>query len=185
VSLSMARHLIPSESVIFDTPAQDTLIVGLGNPLRGDDGVGVRVVQLLAAKELPVGVETVDGGTQGLELVNLMEGWQRVILVDAANLGQAQGQFMRFSLDETRLLDTHEPVSIHAAGLRDALLLAQALGVLPAEVIIYGVQPANLDWDTELSPRVEAAVPEIANRILEELDQTSLHVGDETSEPQT
>lgn len=185
MSLSMARHLVPSESVTFDAPTQDTLIVGLGNPLRGDDGVGIRVVELLAARELPVGVEVVDGGTQGLELVNLIEGWQRVILVDAANLGLAQGQFRRFSLDETRLLDVHEPMSIHAAGLRDALLLAQALGVLPGEVIIYGVQPAKLDWETELSPQVEAAIPEITNCILDELEQTSLPVGDFSSEPQT
>jgi hydrogenase maturation protease len=175
----------PGEATTFNTPAQDTLIVGLGNPLRGDDGVGVRVAQLLAATELPVGVEVVDGGTQGLELANLMEGWQRVILVDAANLGQVQGQFLRFSLDETRLLDTHEPVSIHAAGLRDALLLAQALGVLPGEVIIYGVQPASLDWDTVLSPEVEAAVPEIAGCILDELAQVSLPVGDERNQAHT
>jgi hydrogenase maturation protease len=171
--------------VTFDAPAQGTLIVGLGNPLRGDDGVGVRVVQLLAAKDLPDGVETVDGGTLGLDLVNLMEGWQRVILVDAANVGRDHGQFVRFTLDETRLLNTHEPVSIHAAGLRDALLLAQVLGALPEKVIIYGVQPANLDWNTELSPLVEATIPEIANCILGELEQTSLPRDDRSSKPQT
>jgi hydrogenase maturation protease len=174
VSRSRDKYQLPGENVTFDTPARETLIVGLGNPLRGDDGVGVRIVQLLAAQELPDGVEVVDGGTQGLELVSLMEGWEQVILVDAANVGKTHGEFVRFRLDEARLLGSDEQVSVHAAGLRDALLLAQALQVLPEEVVIYGVQPANLDWDAELSPQVEAAIPEIIGCILDELDAKEL-----------
>lgn len=182
MSRSQGKQQLPGGNVIFDTPVRDTLVVGLGNPLRGDDGVGVRVVQSLAMQELPVGVELSDGGTRGLELVNLMEGWQRVILVDAANVGKAHGEFVRFGLDEARLLGSHERISVHAAGLQDALLLAQVLGVLPEEVVIYGVQPARLDWDAELSPQVEAAVPEIARCILNELYERSLTVDDGTRE---
>jgi hydrogenase maturation protease len=182
VSRSKDKQPLPGENVKFDMPARDTLVVGLGNLLRGDDGVGVRVVQSLATQELPVGVELADGGTQGLELVNLMEGWQRVILVDAANVGQDHGQFVRFGLEEVRLLGSNEQISVHAAGLRDALLLAQVLGVLPEEVIIYGVQPASLDWDAGLSPQVEAAVPEIARCILNELYEQSQPVNDGTGE---
>jgi hydrogenase maturation protease len=182
VSRSKDKQPLPGENVTFDMPTRDTLVVGLGNLLRGDDGVGVRVVQSLATQELPVGVELADGSTQGLELVNLMEGWHRVILVDAANVGKTHGEFVRFRLDEARLLGSHERISVHAAGLRDALLLAQVLGVLPEEVVIYGVQPARLDWDTELSPQVEAAVPEIARCILNELYERSLPVNDGTRE---
>jgi hydrogenase maturation protease len=145
-----------------------TLIVGLGNPLRGDDGVGVRVAQALTGWVLPDGVKVVDGGTPGLELVNLMEDWPRVILVDAANVGRKAGQFVRFTLDETRLLGQDQHLSVHGAGLRDALLLAQALDVLPAEVIIFGVQPARLDWQEGLSPEVEAALPGLVQSVLKE-----------------
>ena len=70
------------------TARPSSLIIGLGNPLRGDDGVGVRVVQALAERALPAGVEVVDGGTQGLGLVSLLEGQKRVILVDAADVGK-------------------------------------------------------------------------------------------------
>jgi hydrogenase maturation protease len=146
-----------------------TLIVGLGNPLRGDDGVGVRVAESLAGLALPDAVEVVDGGTPGLELVNLMEGWLRVILVDAAHVGREAGQFVRFTLDQARLPGQDEHLSIHAAGLRDALLLAQVLGVLPDEVIIFGVQPACLDWHEGLSPEVEAALPALVQSILKEV----------------
>jgi hydrogenase maturation protease len=147
----------------------DTLVIGLGNPLRGDDGIGVRVVQSLATQAVPDGVEVVDGGTEGLGLVNLMEGWPRVILVDAADMGRTPGEFVRFTLDEADLLGDDQHLSVHAAGPRDALLLAHVLQTLPDEIVIYGVQPANLDWDDELSPEVAAALPQIIRSILDEL----------------
>lgn len=153
-----------------------TLIIGLGNPLRGDDGVGVCAAQMLASRPLPRGVEVVDGGTQGLGIVNLMEGRRRVVLVDAADVSKAPGEFARFTLDETRLLDDPTErdargdgrLSVHDAGLRDALLLAQALKMLPKEVIIFGVQPARLEWDSSLSPEVEATLPKLIAAVLEE-----------------
>ena len=148
-----------------------TLVIGLGNSLRGDDGVGVRVAQVLAQQTLPVDVEVVDGGTQGVGIVNQMEDRQRVILVDAANMGQPPGRFVRFTLDEARLLGDDRQLSVHAAGLRDALLLAQALKVLPGEVVIFGVQPANLAWNNALSSQVETILPDLIAAILAELEQ--------------
>jgi hydrogenase maturation protease len=148
-----------------------TLVIGLGNPLRGDDGVGIRVAQMLAEQTLPFDVEVVDGGTQGLGLINLMEGRQRVILIDAAEIGQSPGQFARFTLDEAHLPGDDQHLSIHAAGLRDALLLAEALGMLPREVIIFGVQPANLEWDSALSAQIEAILPDLSEAVLAELEK--------------
>lgn len=152
-----------------------TLIIGLGNPLRSDDGVGVRLAQMLATHPLPPSVEVVDGGTLGLGIVNVMEGRRRVILVDAADLGKSPGQFARFTLDETHLLDeAHLPsdndqqLSVHGAGLREALLLAHALEMLPGQVIIFGVQPASLEWDDTLTPQVEKTLPDLLAAVLAE-----------------
>ena len=150
-----------------------TLIIGLGNPLRGDDGVGVRAAQALAEQKLPPGVEVLDGGTQGLGIVNLLEGRQRVIFVDAADMGAAPGEFRRFTLDEAQLLGNDRHLSLHNANLRDALLLAQALDMLPAEVIIFGVQPASLEWKTSLSPAVEAALPKLLEAVSFQLSAVS------------
>jgi hydrogenase maturation protease len=145
-----------------------TIVIGLGNPLRGDDGVGVRAVQMLASRSLPPDVELVDGGTQGLGIVNLIEGRQRAILIDAADVGQPPGRFVRFTMTEADLLGDDQQLSIHAAGLRDALLLAQALQILP-EIVIFGVQPAYLGWKKGLSPEVEAALPELVTAVMAEL----------------
>ena len=148
---------------------QATLVIGLGNPLRGDDGVGIRVIQALAEYDLPHNVEVLDGGTQGLGLVNLLEGQQRVIFVDAADVGQSPGEFVRFTLAEARLLGNETQLSVHAAGLREALLLAQALKMLPPEVLIFGVQPESLAWKTGLSPPVEAGLAKLVSAIMVEL----------------
>lgn len=149
-----------------------TLVIGLGNPLRGDDGIGVRVVQELASRRLPPDVEVLDGGTQGLGIVNELEGRERVILVDAANVGASPGCFVRFTLDQALLVGADEHLSVHAAGLRDALLLAQALDMLPDELVVYGVQPANMAWETGLSPAVEASLPDLISALLAEVGKS-------------
>jgi hydrogenase maturation protease len=160
----MTLHTTPEPAL----PA--TLIIGLGNSLRGDDGVGVRLAQMLAKQTFPDDVEVVDGGTQGLGLVPLLEGRQRVILVDAADIGQTPGEFRRFTLEEAVLAGDEQHVAIHAAGLREALLLATALKIVPDQVIIFGVQPARIDWHNGLSLPVEAALPELISAVVAEIE---------------
>jgi hydrogenase maturation protease len=140
--------------------------------------VGVRVVDELRARTLPDDVEVVDGGTQGLGIVPLLQGRRRIIFVDAADMGREPGDFCRFTPNEARLggaglMDQDRRIAIHEAGLRDALLLAELLGVVPEEVIIFGVQPANLDWDSVLSPQVAAALPSLIDAVLAELPDTA------------
>ncbi|MGC8945877.1 MAG: hydrogenase maturation protease [Anaerolineae bacterium] len=144
------------------------LILGLGNPLRGDDGVGPRVVAELLRRGLPDGVEAVDGGTGGLDLLHLLEGWERAIIVDAAMLGRNPGEFVRFTPEEGHLVGSLVSRSSHTAGLADALTMARALGRELPDIVIYGIQPERMDWEEGLSPAVEAAVPELLERILEE-----------------
>jgi hydrogenase maturation protease len=161
----------------------DTLVVGLGNPLRGDDGVGVVVAQALAERALPDGVEVVDGGTAGLELVNLMEGWPRLIVVDAAHVGREPGEFVRFRFDphgppSVKLPGDDGQISVHDAGLGDALLLAQVLGVLSEQVVVFGVQPARVDWDCGLSSQVEAALPALVEAVVKEIAVGGEHPGE-------
>lgn len=156
--------------MIRDPVVHDTLIIGVGNPFRGDDGIGPRVVQNLVMRELPDGVEVMDGGIRGLDLVTLFEGRQRVIIVDAADLGRPPGEFERFTMDHAQVQSAGRQLSIHTAGLGDALLLAEALGMLPQQLVIFGVQPARLDWNEGFSLEVEQAIPKVVSGILAELN---------------
>jgi hydrogenase maturation protease len=146
-----------------------TIILGLGNALRGDDGVGPAVIEWLDRQELPPGVETIDGGTSGLDIVSILMGRERAIIVDAANVRQAQGRWVRFTPDMAQFKNSGATLSLHSAGLAEALTLGAALNVLPPTIIIYGVQPQNLDWTSQLSDEVQAAVIEVGQAILREL----------------
>jgi len=144
-------------------------IIGLGNPLRGDDGVGCRLVEELARGELPPDVRVLDGGTAGLGLLDLLEGWNRVIIVDAAEMGRRPGEFVRFTPAEVRLHASPDRFSLHHAGLSEALALAGALGQALPEMVIFGVQPVEIDWGEGLSPAVEAVLPALADAVVEEI----------------
>jgi len=142
------------------------LVLGLGNPLRGDDGVGCRLAEELARRELPPGVQVLDGGAVGLGLLDLMEGWERVIIVDAAEMGRRPGGFVRFTPSDVRLASVSDRFSLHHAGLSEVLALADALGRALPEMVIFGVQPAEVGWGEGLSPAVEAALPALADAVL-------------------
>ncbi|MBC8449055.1 MAG: hydrogenase maturation protease [Chloroflexi bacterium] len=147
------------------------LVLGLGNPLRGDDGVGCRLVEELAHRKLPTGVQVLDGGTAGLGLLDLMEGWERVTIVDAAEMGRRAGEFLRFTPADVRLASTPDHFSPHHIGLEEVLALADALGRALPEIVIFGVQPAEIGWREGLSPAVEAALPALADAVLEEINK--------------
>jgi hydrogenase maturation protease len=148
------------------------LILGLGNPLLGDEGIGVRVVEELRGLALPDGVDVVEGGTGGLRLISLMEGYPRVIIVDAADMGQPPGQVIRFTPVEAQFKTVESPLSLHQIGLGEVLDLAEALEMAPAELIIIGIQPGRIEEGAELSVEVEAAIPQVIRIILDEF-QTS------------
>ena len=151
-----------------DSSSFATLILGLGNPLRGDDGVGCRMVEELMHPELPPGVQVLDGGAGGLGLLDLMEGWERVVIVDAAEMGQKPGEFVRFTPADVRLASASDRFSLHHAGLSEVLALADALDRTLPEMVIFGVQPARVGWGEGLSPAVEAALPALIAAVLKE-----------------
>ena len=148
---------------------RSVLVLGLGNPLRGDDGMGSRVVEELIRRELPEGVTALDGGTGGLDLLQVLEGWERVVVVDAADVGREPGQFVRFTPDQARLAEAADRFSLHHAGLSEVLALANALGRTLPEMVVFGVQPAEVDWREGLSLAVENALPALVDAVLKDV----------------
>jgi hydrogenase maturation protease len=143
-------------------------VLGLGNPLRGDDGIGAAVIQSLQQRTLPAGVRLLDGGTPGLETVLLLQQCARAIIIDAADMQQAPGAYSVFTLDEVALKsgDLYQRVTVHYAGLAEALALGEAMGLLPREIVIVGVQPAAVGWEIGLSAPVQAAVEPVAQAVM-------------------
>jgi len=120
---------------------------------------------------IPDGVELIDGGTPGLETVLLLQGRRCAIIVDAADIDKAPGEWQRLSSDESavRSRDVQFGGAIHNAGLAEALALGRELDLLPPRLTIYGVQPLELGWSSELSEPVRRAVPAVCAAILGEI----------------
>jgi hydrogenase maturation protease len=151
-----------------------TIVLALGNPLRGDDGVGAVVLQKLQQNTLPAVVELVDGGTSGLEIILLLQGCHRAIIIDAAELRSKPGSWEQFTPEQVQLeaRDMHLRGTMHYAGLAEALSLGAALDVLPHEIVILGIQPESLDWQPGLSPAVQSSVSQVTQAVMALLESS-------------
>lgn len=152
-----------------------TLVLGLGNPLRGDDGVGPAVIAALHSQGAPAGVTLLDGGTAGLEMLLLWEGYARVIVVDSAEIHSPPGRWQRVDLSQTRLSRHPLTGTLHTAGLAEALALAEALDRQPPELILFGVQPHSLAWEAGLSLPVTAALPDLCRAVRDSAESPLTH----------
>lgn len=128
------------------------LILGLGNPLMGDDGVGIQVVNELKNANLSEKVDIIDGGTAGIDLIDMISGYERVIVVDAVRKG--------FS-------DEDKGYSLHDVGLTPALRLMQALGMAIPEITIIGIPAADITPRMGLSEECRKWIPETVKLITE------------------
>ena len=155
--------------------AGKTLVLGIGNLVMSDDGVGVKVVQRLQREHRFVDtVEIMDGGTLGLDLLPKIEGVERLIIIDAVETGEEPGTCIRLAGEELPIaLETK--VSPHQMGLKDLLSVAELMGNVPAEMVLIGIQPGSIEMDTELTPAVEAKVDELISMVLNELGKWSVY----------
>jgi hydrogenase maturation protease len=151
------------------------VILGIGNLLKGDDGVGVRVIEALAARDdLPAGVELLDGGTGGPTLLVHFEGARALILIDAVDLSAPPGTIRVFGLDDIEPTDDRPaPFSLHDVDILAMFDLARRLGRLPHVIRIIGIQPERFDLGDRLSPAVAAAVVPAAEAVLGEMAHIS------------
>jgi len=153
---------------VNDSTRLPQLVLGIGNILRGDDGVGVRAVEALARLHLPDGVELIDGGTGGADLVDYIAGRRLLIVLDAVDAGGNPGDLFRL-LPEDLLAREGGGLSLHDVGLMESLHMAQLLGCEPDETVIFGVQPQTVRLDLELSTPVADALPKLVDAALAEL----------------
>lgn len=144
------------------------LILGLGNTICGDDGVGVVAIGALVRRyDLPSGVIVVDGGTLGLSLLPWIEDAARVILVDAVGAEAPAGSFVRLEGDDVGPAVAHR-LSPHQIGVADMLDGARLRGRYPDQVILLGLVPQCLDLSVELSGPVAANLPRLVDEVVAE-----------------
>lgn len=152
------------------------LILGAGNLLLSDDGVGVHTIRrLLEAVELPEEVRVLDGGTLGLNLLPFLEGISYLVIVDAMETGQPPGTLRRVAGDDVPAYLSIK-MSPHQIGIPDMLFAAKLRDLYPREVVVWGVQPASTEVSLELTPPVAAQVDVLVQKILAELARWGIEV---------
>lgn len=145
------------------------LVLGLGNILLSDEGVGVRAVEALQDRfDLPAGVEVVDGGTSGMDLLDQIAGREQLIVVDAIATGAPPATVVRLAGDEVPAF-FRTRISPHQLGLSDVLAALRLLEAEPAAITLIGIVPDVLDLGLELSPAVGARLDTLVDMVAAEL----------------
>lgn len=153
------------------------LILGLGNILLKDEGIGVHAIRKLQELTLPENVEIIDGGTAGLDMLLSQEGLYKLIVIDAAKAGKKPGTIYKAKVSGEEIdklphifgREQDLKISSHQFGLIESLTAAQSCNCEPKEIVIIGVEPKDMDYGLELTEEVSGKLEEIIKTVLEEL----------------
>lgn len=144
-------------------------IIGIGNSIMGDDGVGVHAVFKLKEMKLQPGIEIFDAGTDAFYALAAMNGKDKAIILDACKGNNAPGTLYRFICDPMHgKLEPAFRLSMHGMNFMDVMITSGTLK-LPHEIVLLGVEPEMIDWSCELSSKVKDALPELIRMVLKEL----------------
>ena len=150
------------------TDDSKTLVLGLGNLVHSDDGLGVHAIQMLMQDpRVPSDVVLMDGGTQGLALLPHISAFQRLLVIDALDVGEPAGTLVK--VEGAALRNLPGKASVHQLGFADLLVALELLGDLHEEIVLLGVQPLSTEWSTELTTPVRAALDQLPDFVIDQL----------------
>jgi len=154
---------------VLEHPVPKTLVLGVGNKLMSDEGVGVHAVeQLVAEHTLPKEVQVLDGGTLGLDLLYYLEGIDNLLLVDAVETGKAAGTMIRLAGEEVPAFMSIK-ISPHQIGVPDMLAAARLKDLYPRQIVLWGIQPELITIGLALSPILASKLDLLTGKLIDEL----------------
>ncbi len=146
------------------------VVLGLGNPLMADEGIGITLVErLLESAPAYPQVDFVDAGTGGLSILYLIEERRKAVLIDCAFMNEPPGTIRRFTPDEVQSVKVLAHQSLHEADLMQVIALARQLGQAPGAIVIFGIQPQRVEPGLGLSRTLMERIEEYISMILQEL----------------
>jgi hydrogenase maturation protease len=147
------------------------VVLGVGNLLLADEGVGIHAIQALSGRALPKEVELVDAGTSTLNLLPYFQQARKVIVIDAIKAGGSPGDIYRCH-PEDLVANQEQPMSLHQVDFVQLLQMADRLGYSVGPAVIYGVEPEEIGWSMELSQAVAAKMPRLLELVVAEIEKT-------------
>jgi hydrogenase maturation protease len=151
-------------------------VLGVGNLLLKDEGIGVHLVQKLTGIVDSDNISMIDAGTSPDFLSLVDESIDKLIIVDAVKAGSKPGTIYHLSSEDLDL-DSVSPISVHDIGVLNSLKMMALLGKLPKSTVIIGIEPKTIDFGLDLSPEVEEKLPRIVDLVLKEIEETTAMEG--------
>jgi hydrogenase maturation protease len=151
---------------------KEILILGIGNILLRDEGIGVHVVEHLQKQPLPPNVDVIDGGTAGFDLLDIISDRHIIILIDAIDADYPPATIVRFTPEDLEA-STQPQLSAHNIDFTQALKMAAMLNCAPQKVVIFGIQPQSVEPGLNPTEPIAALIPHIAALVLDELKTLS------------
>lgn len=151
-----------------------TIVVGLGNPLMADEGIGVVLIEelskLAAAGKLPSDdIEYYDGGCGGMYLLHTIAGRKKTVLIDCCIMGTEPGTIRRFTPDDVNSVKQMAHLSLHEVDILKVLELAKQIGQCPGEIVIFGIEPVCITQQIHLNDAIQAKIPYYIETITKEI----------------
>ena len=151
-------------------------MLGLGNVLLRDEGAGVRALERLEARYgLPPEVQILDGGTMGLDLLPYVEQVSALMILDAVQTGQPPGSLVRLEGNELPAALALK-LSVHQVGFQELLAASLFRGTMPERIVLWGIEPAAIEWGLDLSPSVASALDKLVECAVQELHNWGVSV---------
>ena len=146
------------------------VVIGIGNLLLMDEGIGIHTINELETHDLPKSIEIYDGGTGGFKLIDLMHGAARVIFIDAVETGKAPGSVTIFRAEDVHSIYNKKKYSLHDTDLMEIIKMAEMLGN-PPMIEIVGIQPKTINYGTTLSKELAVSMSNIVNSVLKRIEE--------------
>jgi hydrogenase maturation protease len=156
---------------VSDQPTKnDVIVIGLGNILLSDEGIGVHIVRRLSSQQgKHPGIDFIEAGAAGMNLLHLIANRKKAVIIDCARMSEKPGVIRRFTAEEVVSVKHLTHFSLHEIDILQVLNLSKQLGECPAEVVFFGIEPANLNPGQKLSNTLSAKIDSYAADICKEL----------------
>jgi hydrogenase maturation protease len=149
-------------------------IIGVGNELLSDEGVGVHIIKELREMDIPPGIEVIEGGTDGFGLFNIICETDYLVVIDSLKGGGKAGSIYRFNVKDAPNCPNSFKTSVHQIGILEILHLSGLIGKTP-KTIIFGIEPKKITTGMELSPEVQEKIPRLIELVLGEINELPSH----------
>jgi len=146
------------------------LVLGVGNELLSDEGIGVHTVKELSKRELPPEIEIMEGGTDGFGLIHIITETDRLIVIDSVKGGSEPGTLYKFDIKDAPKTPDLFKTSVHQIGILEVINLSSLIGKTP-ETTVIGVEPKTISTSMELTKEVKAKIPRVIELVLKEVDE--------------